>query len=74
MILKIADFKMDQYIYNVAAFNSYEGSADANSVKARFHHFMGLLTEVRYHKMFEVQKAVEKMVHGRSSRNAVPRQ
>ena len=62
VILKIADFKMDQYIHNVAAFNSYEGSTDANSVKARFHHFMGLLTEVRYHKMFEVQKAVEKMV------------
>ena len=62
VILKIADFKMDEYIHNVAAFNSYEGSTDASSVKARFHHFTGLLMEVRYHKMFEVQKAVEKMV------------
>jgi hypothetical protein len=60
--MKIADYKMDEYIHHVAAFNAYEGSTDANSVKARFQHFSGLLTEVRYHKMFEVQKAVEKMV------------
>ena len=62
VIANIADYKMDEYIHHVSAFNAYEGSTDANSVKARFNHFFGLLMEVRYHKMFEVPKAVEKMV------------
>ena len=62
VIANIADYKMDEYIHRVSAFNAYEGSTDANSVKARFSHFSGLLMEVRYHKTFEVQKAVEKMV------------
>ena len=61
VVLSVADYKMDPYIAHVSAFNAYEGTVDANSVKARLQHFMGLLTEVRYHKMFELKKAMSKL-------------
>ena len=49
--LFVVDYKMDPCIAHVSAFNAYEGTVDANPVKDRLQHFMGLLTEVRYHEI-----------------------
>ena len=34
VILSVADYKMDPYIVHVSTFNAYEGTVDANYVKA----------------------------------------
>ena len=58
----IADTKMSIYITHATTFSNVSTTIDSHAVLGRFKNFTSTLSEVRFHKLFDLKDAVKKIV------------
>ena len=62
VLKSIADTKMSIYITHATAFSNVSTTIDSHAVLGRFKNFTATLSEVRFHKLFELKDAIKKIV------------
>jgi virulence-associated protein VapD len=58
----IADTKMSIYITHATTFSNVSTTIDSHAVLGRFKNFTATLSEVRFHKLFDLKDAIKKIV------------